>query len=235
MTDMSIKLLKTVACGGFSSPGLPNACASKLYLCKSTLPFLKPWGPKPHSYRKHISYSWPMSWIIESQSLYIPQWNSLKGSSRSKFLPPLGSYSTSEHWFLNRVISRMFHEYIDILMKIFLDDFIVFSDSSNHLDMLPKKNLSVKFGINLNWDKCAFMVFSRTILGFIVSKEGEIMDPKKVKSLVNMLVPTTPPSQHIQVFNGMAQFYKCFIKNFASIMSLIIELLKKSKVLEWTI
>jgi hypothetical protein len=44
----------------------------------------------------------------------------------------------------------MFHEYIDILMKIFLDDFIVFSDLSNHLDMLPKKNLSVKFGINLN-------------------------------------------------------------------------------------
>jgi hypothetical protein len=37
------------------------------------------------------------------------------------------------------------------------------------------------------------MVFSRTILGFIVFKEGEIMDPKKVKSLVNMLVPTTPP------------------------------------------
>ncbi len=36
------------------------------------------------------------------------------------------------------------------------------------------------------------------------------MDPKKVEVLINMPIPTTP--QEIQVFNGMAQFYKCFIK-----------------------
>ncbi len=47
-----------------------------------------------------------------------------------------------------------------------------------------------------------------------------------------MLVPITSPK--IQVFNKMALFYKCFIKNFASIMSPIIELFKKSKVFEWT-
>jgi hypothetical protein len=46
------------------------------------------------------------------------------------------------------------------------------------------------------------MVFLGTILGFIVSKEGKIMDPKKVEALVNMLVPTTP--QEIQVSNGTA-------------------------------
>jgi hypothetical protein len=46
------------------------------------------------------------------------------------------------------------------------------------------------------------MVFSGTILGFTVSKEGKIMDPKKVKALINMPIPTTP--QQIQVFNGMA-------------------------------
>jgi hypothetical protein len=43
------------------------------------------------------------------------------------------------------------------------------------------------------------------------------MAPKKVEALVNMLVPTTP--KQIQIINGMAQFYRCFIKNFASIMS----------------
>jgi hypothetical protein len=36
------------------------------------------------------------------------------------------------------------------------------------------------------------MIFSRTILGFIISKEGKVMDPKKVEALVNMLVPITP-------------------------------------------
>jgi hypothetical protein len=36
------------------------------------------------------------------------------------------------------------------------------------------------------------MVFLGTILGFIVSKEGKVMDPKKVEASVNMPVPTTP-------------------------------------------
>jgi hypothetical protein len=46
------------------------------------------------------------------------------------------------------------------------------------------------------------MVFSRTILGFIVSKEGKVMDPKFFETLINMPIPTTP--QEIQIFNGMA-------------------------------
>jgi hypothetical protein len=36
------------------------------------------------------------------------------------------------------------------------------------------------------------MVFLKTILGFIMSKKGKIMDPKKVEALANMLVPITP-------------------------------------------
>jgi len=60
----------------------------------------------------------------------------------------------------------------------------------------------IKYKINLNLEKCAFIVFSRLILGFIISKEGKILDPKKVQVIVNMPVPINP--QQIQVFNGMA-------------------------------
>jgi hypothetical protein len=78
-------------------------------------------------------------------------------------------------------------------MKIFLDDFTVSSDLSTHLEKLKKCFLKCReFGINLNLDKCVFVVFSRTILGLIVSKEGKVMDPKKVQALINMPVPTTP-------------------------------------------
>jgi len=96
-------------------------------------------------------------------------------------------------------------------MKIFLDDFTVFNDLSTHLKKLRKCFLKCKeYGINLNLDKCAFMLCSRTILGFIVSKEGKTCDLKKIEALVNMSMSKTP--QDIQVFNGMAQFYRCFIK-----------------------
>jgi hypothetical protein len=76
-----------------------------------------------------------------------------------------------------KVVIKTFHEYIDVFIKIFLDDFIVFSDLSTHLEKFGKFFLKCRmFGINLDPDKCAFMVFSRTILGFIISKEGKVMD-----------------------------------------------------------
>ncbi len=132
-----------------------------------------------------------------------------------------------------RAITKVFHEYIDVFMEIFHDDFTIFNNLSTHHEKLKKCFLKCKeFGISLNLNKCAFMVSLRTILGFIISKEEKVMDPKKVEVLVNMLVPTNP--QDIQVFNGMAKFYMCFIKNFTSIMSPITKLLKKFEVFEWT-
>ncbi len=68
----------------------------------------------------------------------------------------------------HRPVAKVFHEYIDVFMKIFLDDFIIFSDISTHLEKLKKCFLKCReYGINLNPEKCAFMVCSGTILGFI--------------------------------------------------------------------
>ncbi len=72
-------------------------------------------------------------------------------------------------------------------MKIFLDDFIVCSEMDNHLQKLKLCFQKCReYGISLNLDKCAFMVFSRMILGFIVSKEGKLPNPKKIQAIVNM-------------------------------------------------
>ncbi len=110
-----------------------------------------------------------------------------------------------------RVVSRTFREYLDQFMKIFLDDFIIYNDTDNHLMKLKLCFHKCKeYKINLNLDKCAFMVFLGFILRFIVSKEGKIPNLKKVQAILNMPIPTKP--QQIQVLNGMAQFYKCFIK-----------------------
>jgi hypothetical protein len=62
-------------------------------------------------------------------------------------------------------------------MKIFLDDFIVYNVMDIHLD---KRRLCLQkcseFRIRINLYKCAFMVFSRMILGFIVSKESKLQN-----------------------------------------------------------
>jgi hypothetical protein len=46
-------------------------------------------------------------------------------------------------------------------------------------------------------------------------------------------MPLPKTSQEIQIFNGMAQFYRCFIKNFASIMAPITKLLREVEVFKW--
>jgi hypothetical protein len=62
----------------------------------------------------------------------------------------------------------------------------------SHLEKLKKCLLKCReFGVSLNLDKYAFMVFSKVILGFIVPKEGKIMDPNNIETLSNMPVPTT--------------------------------------------
>ncbi len=89
-----------------------------------------------------------------------------------------------------------------------------------------------KYGTSPNPKKCAFVVFSGMILGFIVSKEGKLLNLEKIQAIVNMPPPKNP--QQIQVFNGMAQFYKCFIKNFTTIMTPITKLTRKIKIFLWT-
>jgi hypothetical protein len=98
-------------------------------------------------------------------------------------------------------MTKTFREYLDSFMKIFLDDFIVYSDMQSQLQKLKLCFRKCrKYGINLNPNKCAFMVFSGIILGFILSKEGKLLDPKKIQAIVNM--PPHKNPQKIQIFNG---------------------------------
>jgi hypothetical protein len=63
-----------------------------------------------------------------------------------------------------RAVTKAFREYIDVFMKIFQDDFTIFSDLSTHLEKFRKCFLKRKeYGISLNPKKCAFMVCSRII------------------------------------------------------------------------
>ncbi len=48
-----------------------------------------------------------------------------------------------------------------------------------------------------------------------------------------MSMPKT--TQEVQVFNEMDQLYRCFIRNFASLMAPITKLLIKVEVFEWTV
>jgi len=112
-----------------------------------------------------------------------------------------------------QVMSMAFREYLGVFMKLFLDDFNVFSNLKKYLAKLQLCfDKCREFNISLNMEKHMFLVYSRIILGYGVSKVGTLLDPNFVLTIVNMLALKMP--KDVQVFNGMAQFYQCFMKNF---------------------
>jgi hypothetical protein len=96
------------------------------------------------------------------------------------------------HQHINKQLTRRFRKYLDFSMNFFLDDFIIFNDMESHLLKLWKCFETRKeFGIHINLKKCIFLVFSGMILGFIISKEDKLLDPKRSKQLLTCcLLPT---------------------------------------------
>ena len=76
-----------------------------------------------------------------------------------------------------KAVHLAFREYIDVFMKLFLDDFSVYSDTSTHLEKLRKCFEKCReFGISLNPKKNMFLVHS--------GSSWDILFPKKGNSLI---------------------------------------------------
>jgi hypothetical protein len=77
-------------------------------------------------------------------------------------------------------VRKTFKDYLDDFVKLFWDDFTIFSDLDTHLSKLQRCfEKCQEYMISLNLEKCAFMMFLKMILGFIVSKEGSYRIQKK--------------------------------------------------------
>jgi hypothetical protein len=90
-------------------------------------------------------------------------------------------------------VSITFKDYLTVFMKLFLDDFSMFSNLDTHLPKLCLCfNKCKEFRISLNLEKCMFLMHSNIILGYVVSKEGKLLDPKEILAIVHMVTPKTP-------------------------------------------
>jgi hypothetical protein len=109
-----------------------------------------------------------------------------------------------------QTINKAFKEYLVVFIKCFKDDFNVFNDLKTHMAKLRLCfDTCQKFGINLNLEKCMFLVFFDVIFDYIMCKEWKLQVLKNIAAIFNM--PKPKPPKDIQIFNGMAQFYRCFI------------------------
>ena len=101
----------------------------------------------------------------------------------------------------NGLIQEIFNDYIPAFMQVFLDDFVVYSRKTTHFEHLRLCLERCRPGqLRLNLTKCAFEVTTDSLLGHIVSEEGIVVDPDKIKAIMEAPTPTNA--------KALSQFFK---------------------------
>nr|GEZ02782.1 reverse transcriptase domain-containing protein [Tanacetum cinerariifolium] len=92
-----------------------------------------------------------------------------------------------------RYMMAIFHDMIEKMMEVFMDDFSVFGDSFSlclsHLDKMLKRCKDTN--LVLNWEKCHFMVKEGIVLGHKNFEFGTEVDRAKVDVIAKLPHPTS--------------------------------------------
>ncbi|KAL4277816.1 hypothetical protein GQ457_03G008370 [Hibiscus cannabinus] len=132
------------------------------------------------------------------------------------------------------LMNRVFHEYLDRFVVVFIDDILVYSrtgeDHDRHLRLVLQTLLENQLYAKLS--KCEFWIREVVFLGHVVSSEGIRVDPKKVEAIVNWKQPTSVTE--IRSFLGLAGYYQRFVSGFSKVAAPLTKLLQKGVKYEWS-
>lgn len=127
-----------------------------------------------------------------------------------------------------------FRDLLDQSVVAYLDDILIYSaDEEEHrkhvrlvLERLRSAQLYAKA------EKCEFHRSEIEFLGYVVSSSGIKMDPKKISAITSW---PAPQSVHdIQVFLGLANFYRRFVKGYSKIALPLTAMLAKDSKFVWS-
>ncbi|GJS54849.1 putative reverse transcriptase domain-containing protein [Tanacetum coccineum] len=131
------------------------------------------------------------------------------------------------------LMNRIFHEFLDKFVIVFIDDILVFSKSKEEheehlrtvLQILRQEKLYAKFS------KCEFWLSRVAFLGHIVSAEGITMDPAKVEAITKWPRPTSVTE--VRSFLGLAGYYRRFVDGFSRLALPLTKLMRKGEKFVW--
>ena len=117
---------------------------------------------------------------------------------------------------------------------VYIDDIIIFSkDREQHFkDLREVLNRLNEVGFKANISKCKFLQKQITCLGHIIDSKGILPTPDKVQALISKPIPTN--LKELRSFMGLANYYRKYIKNFATITLPLSQLTKKNCKFIWT-
>nr|GEY17825.1 reverse transcriptase [Tanacetum cinerariifolium] len=131
------------------------------------------------------------------------------------------------------LMNRIFHEYLDKFVIVFIDDILLYSKTKEEyeehlrivLGTLRQEKLYTKFS------KCEFWFGLVAFLGHIVSANGITMDPAKVEAITKWPRPKTITK--VRSFLGLAGYYRRFVGGFSCLELPLTKLIRKGEKFVW--
>ncbi|KAJ1572337.1 hypothetical protein NDA11_001672 [Ustilago hordei] len=137
---------------------------------------------------------------------------------------PFGLANAPAHF--QSFINDIFRDIIGVYVVVYLDDFLIFSDTEEvhvkHVTEVLTRLRSNRLFAKLS--KCEFHTKTVEFLGYIIKPTGIEMDPEKVRTVKEWPMPES--IHDIQRFLGFANFYRRFIAHFARIAKPLTALVK---------
>src|SRR6187455_1469855 len=131
-------------------------------------------------------------------------------------------------------MNSVFMPELDKFVVVFIDDILIYSKNeekhAQHLRIvltrLREHQLYAKFS------KCVFWLEEIQFLGHVLSAKGIVVDPSKVKDILEWKPPTIV--HQVQSFLGLAGYYRRFILDFCKLVKPITSLLKNDTKFNWS-
>ncbi|GBG66479.1 hypothetical protein CBR_g63062 [Chara braunii] len=131
-------------------------------------------------------------------------------------------------------MNRIFHDYLDKFVVVYLDDILIFSRSveehAQHVDTVLSHLRQHNYKINS--EKCEFGRTRILYLGHEVSADGIRPKDAKVASIPNW--PRPQSVTEARSFLGMCGYYRNFVKNYNTITSPLTDLTRLDTPWDWT-
>jgi hypothetical protein len=118
--------------------------------------------------------------------------------------------------FFMHLMNKVFMDYLDTFVVIFIDDILIYSKSEaeheKHLRLVLQRLREHKLYAKLS--KCEFWIDEAPFLGHVISKGGIAVDPGKVKDVLDLVVLQTVKG--VRSFLGLAGYYVSYVSSLSS-------------------